>query len=501
MILEMKGICKRFGENAVLDHARFSLAAGEVHALMGENGAGKSTLMKILAGEYEKDSGTVYIGGRETVFSHPREAEAAGICFVHQELNSLPDMTVEENLFAGREITRAFGVLDRGAMRRGAEKAMRMLGSSLAIDMPLRGLSVGQRQLVEIARAFLCSARIIILDEPTAALTEAETAKLFEVIGKLKTQGISFVYISHRMEEIFKLCDRITVMRDGKFIAEKDAAETTENELIKLMIGRDLGKLFDKPPAKPGAVLLEVRGLSKKGAFRDISFSVRAGEILGFGGLMGAGRTELMKAIFGADKADRGTVRVRGNPIPLKKHNPAAARRLGMAFITEDRKNEGILPEETIMKDISAVNFPRIARWNIINGTAEKRIADDAIADFRVKCSGRNQKCGDLSGGNQQKVIFAKWLLSSPSILILDEPTRGIDVGSKQEIYAMISRFVRNGAAVIMVSSEMPELLGMSDRIAVMHEGSIAGILKRCDASEDAVMKLAAGGNCNAETA
>ncbi|HAH61477.1 MAG TPA: D-xylose ABC transporter ATP-binding protein [Treponema sp.] len=498
MNVVMKGITKRFGDALVLDNAEFSLTSGEIHALMGENGAGKSTMMKILTGVYTKDSGSIIIDGKEVCFSRPKEAEEAGICFVYQELNSLLDMTVEENIFLGREIFGKFGVLNKKMMKARTKEVLGFLGVNLNPDALLQNLSVGQRQLVEIAKAFLVKAEVIILDEPTAALTENEVEKLFEIIRLLQKKGVSFIYISHRMEEIFRICNRITVMRDGRYINSLNVKDTSPDELIRLMTGREIGNLFQKKSVPQGDVLLEVTGLSKKGMFSDISFKVHAGEILGIAGLMGAGRSEIMKTIFGSYSADSGKLFVRGKEIPLKKYNPQKARALGIAFITEDRREEGLMIDVPITNNLDLTNFSSVTSAKILmNSGKEKKLSADAISEFRIRCTGGEHICGNLSGGNQQKVVFAKWLYTNPKILILDEPTRGVDVGAKQEIYGIITKLVQKGTAVIMVSSELPEVLGMSDRILVIHEGRVAGLVERSAATQDKIMLLATGGKIN----
>lgn len=498
MNIVMKDITKRFGDALVLDRAQFSLSSGEIHALMGENGAGKSTMMKILTGVYTKDAGSITIDGRDVCFSQPKEAEKAGICFVYQELNSLLDMTVEENIFLGRELCGKFGVLDKQTMKKRTEEVLGFLGVMIDPDARLCDLSVGQRQLVEIAKAFLGKAEVIILDEPTAALTENEVEKLFSIIRRLKKEGVSFIYISHRMEEIFKICDHVTVMRDGRYIQTCPVKETTPDDLIKMMIGRELGNLFQKKPAVQGQVMLEVSGLTKKGMFEDVSFKVHSGEILGVAGLMGAGRSEIMKTIFGSYSADGGRLAVCGRDVPLRKHNPEKARKLGIAFITEDRKEEGLMLDKQITDNLDLTNFPRVTdRQFIMNVSKEKKLSASAVSEFRIRCTGGTHICGNLSGGNQQKVVFAKWLYTNPQILILDEPTRGVDVGAKQEIYGIITQLAQKGVAVIMVSSELPEVLGMSDRVLVIHEGHVTGLVERKDATQDRIMTLATGGKIN----
>ncbi|AEE15713.1 sugar ABC transporter ATP-binding protein [Treponema brennaborense] len=495
MRIHMNGISKCFGEAAILSDVHFSLEPGEIHALMGENGAGKSTLMKILTGVYQKDSGDIFIDDKKVCFSGPKQAEQAGICFVHQELNSLLDMTVQENIFLGRELTSVPGVLCVKRMKRETERILQTFGVAIAADELLGNLSVGQRQMVEIAKAFLVQAEAVILDEPTAALTDTEVDRLFSVVRLLKEKGTSFVYISHRMEEIFRLCDRVTVMRDGRIVGTESVRRTDADELIRLMIGRSLGNLYPKEPVAPGPILLQAEGLSKQGVFRDVSFRLHAGEILGIAGLMGSGRTEIAKTLFGSYRADSGSLYVKGKKLSLHSHTPRNARKLGIAFITEDRKEEGLMIRESIAKNLSLTNFSVITDHRfLISKKKERTLTAAAVSRFRIKCRGGNHICGNLSGGNQQKVVFAKWLFTEPDILILDEPTRGVDVGAKQEIYSIITELVKRGAAVLFISSELPEVIGMSDRIAVVHEGTIAGILERADVSQEKIMALATGG-------
>jgi len=498
MDISMQGITKHFGSTIVLDNVQFSLASGEVHALMGENGAGKSTLMKILTGVYPKDAGVIRIDGAAVSFTNPKEAEKAGISFVYQELNSLLDMNIEENIFLGRELFGKFGILDKKAMKRQTVQVLEALGVDLNPLMPLALLSVGQRQIVEIAKALLGQAKAIILDEPTAALTETEVEKLFSIIRILREKGVAFVYISHRMDEIFKICDRVTVLRDGTYIDTVSAAETTPDALIRMMIGRPLGNLFQKKNIPFGKTRLAVNSLSKKGMFSDISFEVRAGEIFGIAGLMGAGRSEIMRTIFGSYRADGGRIVIEGKEAPLQHHSPAQAMKLGMAFITEDRKDEGLMLDDSIAWNIDLPNFPSITDLHIfLDRKKEARLTEDAIRNFGIKCTGSTHICGNLSGGNQQKVVFAQWLYTKPKVLLLDEPTRGVDVGAKQEIYSIMTKLAESGVAIVMVSSDLPEVLGMSDRILVVYSGKAAGLLERRDATQDKIMTLATGGAVN----
>lgn len=493
MQIEMKGIDKSFGQNQVLKDAGFVLAPGEVHALMGENGAGKSTLMKILTGVYTRDGGTVTVDGKEVLFKNPQEAERAGIVFIHQELNVLFDLTVEENLFLGREIRNRLGMCNQKAMRKKAEATLEKLGVQIPVDRVMSELSVGQQQMIEICKALMVDARVIIMDEPTAALTQSETAVLFEVIQSLRKKGVSIVYISHRMEEIFELCDRITVLRDGSYIGTKNIPETNMNEIVKMMIGREIGERYPKREVTIGREMLRVEGLTKKGVFQDVNFSVHAGEVLGVSGLMGAGRTEIMQAIFGNLSWDQGNIYIDGRKATIK--NPLHAMEQGIGFITEDRKTEGLMLEESIKNNISLANLGRISgKAGVINRAAEDELVGKAIEELRIKCFGPFHECNNLSGGNQQKVVFAKWIYTNPRILILDEPTRGVDIGAKKEIYSIINELAAKGVAIIMVSSELPEILGMSDRIMVVREGLIRGIIAQEEANQEKVMTLATGG-------
>lgn len=492
MNIEMTGIMKSFGTNQVLDNAGFFLRDGEVHALMGENGAGKSTLMKILTGVYTRDGGIVKVNGQEVNYSNPQEAEAAGIVFIYQELNVMFDLTVEENLFMGKEITKGFGICDKKAMRAKAEEVLERMGVSIPVDTVMSDLSVGQQQMIEICKALLVDAKVIIMDEPTAALTQSETAALFEVIENLKKRGVSIVYISHRMEEIFELCDRITVLRDGQYIDTCEIKDITMDDVVKMMIGREIGERYPSRNHSVGKTVFEVKGLSRKGAFNDVSFTVGAGEVLGVSGLMGAGRTEIMQAIFGYLPADSGEILIDGQPVKIK--NPMDAMKAGIGFITEDRKVEGLMLDKTIRENIALANLGTISGSGVVSKAKEKSLISRGIEEFKIRCFGTEHECGNLSGGNQQKVVLAKWIYTEPKILILDEPTRGVDVGAKKEIYNVINDMARKGVAIIMVSSELPEILGMSDRVMVVREGDVRGILNIENASQESIMTLATGG-------
>lgn len=492
MRIEMRGIDKSFGSNQVLKQAGFTLESGEVHALMGENGAGKSTLMKILTGVYTKDAGTVLVDGKEVNYKNPQEAEKAGIVFIYQELNVMFDLTVEENLVMGKEIHGKFGICDKKAMQKKAQEALNILGVNISPKTVMAELSVGQQQMVEICKALMADAKVIIMDEPTAALTQSETVALFKVIESLRKKGVSMVYISHRMEEIFELCDRITVLRDGSYIGVKNIPETNMNEIVKMMIGREIGERYPSRNVKIGKEVLKVKELTRKGTFHDVNFSVRAGEVLGVSGLMGAGRTEIMQAIFGNLSYESGTIEIDGKEVKIS--NPRQAMEHGIGFITEDRKTEGLMLDKSIRENISLCNLRRISKSSVISREAEKNMVAEAIKDLHIKCFGSYHECNNLSGGNQQKVVLAKWILTNPKILILDEPTRGVDIGAKKEIYSIINKLAAQGVAIIMVSSELPEVLGMSDNIMVVREGEVRGIISYEEANQERVMTLATGG-------
>jgi ribose transport system ATP-binding protein len=493
MQITMQNIYKAFGTNQVLTGVDFELKGGEVHALMGENGAGKSTMMNVLTGLHSRDKGTITIDGKETYFNNPKEAEKYGVTFIHQELNIWPEMTVLENMFIGKELRNSFGLLKTAEMKALAKQQFNRLEVSIPLDKVAGSCSVGEQQMIEIAKALLTDAKVIIMDEPTAALTEKEIRKLFEVIASLKKEGVSMVYISHRMEEIFTICDRITVMRDGKTVDTKPIPETNFDEVVKKMVGRELTDRFPKREATPGETVLQVKGLTNKKSFHDISFSVRAGEIVGVSGLMGAGRTEIMRGIFGLDSIDRGEVLLNGKKVSIK--SPSQAVKLGIGFITEDRKDEGLVLDFSIKENIALPILSSFAPKGVINEKSEADFVHMLIKRLTVKTESAETRVGDLSGGNQQKVVIAKWIGISPKVLILDEPTRGVDVGAKREIYQLMNELTDRGVAIIMVSSELPEVLGMSDRILVVHEGKITGELKKEEATQEKIMTLATGGH------
>ena len=493
MQIEMNNIYKAFGQNKVLEGVQFSLEAGEVHALMGENGAGKSTLMNILTGLHKHDQGTITINGKEVSFKDSKEAEKAGLAFIRQELNIWPEMTVLENLFIGKEMVNALGVLKTKQMKAKATEIFKTLNISLPFDKEAGLCSVGEQQMIEIAKALMTDAEVIIMDEPTAALTDREIEKLFEVMKGLIKKGVSLVYISHRMEEIFAICDRITVMRDGKTVDTKRIIDTNFDEVVQKMVGRELEDRFPHREASPGEVVLEVNALTKKGLFEDIHFAVRQGEIVGVAGLMGAGRTEIMRAIFGIDQIGSGELKIEGKKVAIRK--PTDAVRHGLAFITENRKEEGLILDFSIRENIGLPNLKSFAPNGIVKTADEKKFAEMMVKRLHVKTSSTKAIIGNLSGGNQQKVVIAKWIGTSPKVLIMDEPTRGIDVGAKREIYELMNELTERGIAIIMVSSELPEIVGMSDRVLVVHEGKIAGELAKKEATQEKIMALATGGN------
>ena len=492
MHIAMRGIHKAFGANRVLRGVDFELHEGEVHALMGENGAGKSTLMNILTGLHKKDEGQILIDGKETYFQNPKEAEQNGVTFIHQELNVWPEMTVLENLFIGKELKTPLGFLKTKEMKALAKKQFEKLAVTIPLDQEAGLCSVGQQQMIEIAKALMTNAKVIIMDEPTAALTEREIQKLFDVINALRKQGVSIVYISHRMEEIFAICDSITVMRDGQTVDKKPIPETSFDDVVRKMVGRELTDRFPARTSPKGDVVFEAKGLERKGAFQDVHFSVRSGEIVGVAGLMGAGRTEIMRAIFGLDPLEKGEIILNGKRVSITK--PDQAIKLGLGFITEDRKTEGLVLDFSIRENIALPSLFSFSPKGFIEQKSEQQFVDLLIKRLTIKTESSETSAGNLSGGNQQKVVIAKWIGIGPKVLILDEPTRGVDVGAKREIYQLMNELTDRGVAIIMVSSELPEVLGMSDRILVVHEGKMTGELTSEEATQEKIMTFATGG-------
>lgn len=492
-VLEMRGIVKTYPGVRALDGVDFCVLPGEVHALVGENGAGKSTLMKILAGADTKDSGRISIGGRDVLITNPQEAMQLGVSIIYQEFNLVPYMNASENIFLGREPAGAVpGVIDFGQMYSDAAKIIDELGVKLDIRVPINQLSVAQQQMVEIAKATSRKSRIIAMDEPSATLTEHELENLFALIRRLKAEGVSVIYISHRLEEIFKIADRVTVLRDGALVATKPVSETDREDIIRMMVGRELKESIPKIVVKPGDVALEVRRLNRDGILRDINFQVRRGEVLGLAGLVGAGRTEVARAIFGADPIDGGEIFIDGKPANIR--SPQDAIRHGIGLVTEDRKALGLVLGMAVRENVSLANLGVLSRIGFILRRREREAAERFVSDLMIKTPSVEQAVQNLSGGNQQKVVLAKWLFTQSKVLIFDEPTRGIDVGAKTEIYQLMNKLAENGAATIMISSELPEVLGMSDRILVMHEGAIAGEFSREEATQEGIMHLATGG-------
>lgn len=491
MEIKMIGIGKSFGTNKVLDDVNFHLKSGEIHALMGENGAGKSTLMNILTGIHKADYGKILVDGKEVVFDCNKDAEKAGIAFVHQELNIWPNMSLLENLFLSNLPKNKFGIIDFKKMRKLAEEKCAAIGVDIPLDKIAEQCSVGQQQLTEIVRSLMVDAKVIIMDEPTAALTERETDCLFSVMSKLKARGVSIIYISHRMEEVFVNCDTITVMRDGKNINTYPTKDTRMEQLVSDMVGRVMSEYYPKRTVIPGEEVLRVEGLSGD-SFENISFSVRKGEIFGISGLMGAGRTEIMRALFGVDAYKKGKIFLEGKEIKIKK--PTDAIKLGFGFITENRKSEGLILDFSILRNIALPSERELSKYEYINKKEEYEFSKALSDKLGVKTEDIKLPAGSLSGGNQQKVVIAKWVGKKPSILILDEPTRGIDIGAKKDIYDLMNELTSQGVTIIMVSSELPEIIGMSDRIMVIHEGKMAGILNREEADQKRIITMATGG-------
>jgi len=490
----MSGIEKSFPGVRALDGVSFEVVTGEVHALVGENGAGKSTLMKILAGAYRADAGTIEIDGKRAPIDGPRAAESFGIGMIYQEFNLVPDLSVVDNLLLGHEpVVRGF--LDRRAALARARDVLAELGIALPLALPARKLTVAQQQLTEIAKALLRKARLIVMDEPTAALTEREIDALFALIAKLKAQGVAFVYISHRLEELPRISDRITILRDGKTVETRPTADMPKDDMIRLMVGRALDAHFPElPPVPPGApIVLAVAGLASSAGVpvADISFVVHAGEIVGLAGLVGAGRTDIVRAIAGADVPANGTIDVGGKRVVVR--GPHSAIDAGIALITEDRKAQGLVLGMNVRENTTLAHLDAFETRGFVDRARETETTAREIAELRIRASSGEQMVRELSGGTQQKVVLAKWLIGDASVYLFDEPTRGIDVGAKAEIYALMVGLLARGAAIVMVSSELPEVLGMSHRILVVRDGRIRAELARADATPDKVIGIATG--------
>ncbi|EMV92247.1 sugar ABC transporter ATP-binding protein [Escherichia coli] len=490
--LQMKHITKRFPGVLALNDVQFTLRRGEVHALLGENGAGKSTLMKILSGVYQPDEGEIIFEDKPVSFSDPLSAQNVGITIIHQEFNLFPELTVEENIFIGREVCKKNRWrLDEKQQRQATIEILQKLNLAIKPDTLVADLTVAQQQMVEIAKAISVNARILIMDEPTAALTETEIESLFRVTRLLKEQGTGIVYISHRLEELALIADRATVMRDGQYISTVDYECVKISDLIAMMVGRDLGNIYPRREALQQRIpVLEVNGLTRKGVLNDINFTLYRGEILGFAGLMGAGRTELARAIFGADSIDSGTLKLNGKETVIKDISDAIQQ--GISYLTEDRKKEGLALNLSVERNIMLGNYPEYSdRFGNIDSRRCQQTSEEQVKALRIKTPNLEQAALNLSGGNQQKIIIARWVCKDTDILIFDEPTRGIDVGAKLEIYELMNRLVAKGKSIIMISSELPEVLGMCDRILVMRSGRITGELSAKEATQEKIMQYA----------
>lgn len=485
-VLELGDVSKSFGAVVALRSADLTVDAGSIHALIGENGAGKSTLIKIVAGVHRRDRGTFRFQGADVDFTSTAESKAAGIAVIYQEPTLFPDLSVTENIFMGRQPVGRGRRIDYAAMYAEAEALFARLGVHIDPRRPARGLSIADQQIIEIAKAISLDAALLIMDEPTAALSGVEVDRLFAVARSLRDEGRGLVFISHRFEEVFALCDTVTVMRDGSYVSTKKIADTTVDALVAEMVGREVAELFPKTVAEVGDVVLDVQGLSSVGVFRDVSFQVRAGEIVGLAGLVGAGRSEIARAVFGVDKYDAGTVTLQGKKVPPR--NPRAAIRAGMAFVPEDRRKQGLVTEASVARNIAGVIRTGLSRAGVLTGRAENTAAGPWAGRLEVKTSALDMHATTMSGGNQQKVVIAKWLATEPRLLIIDEPTRGIDVGTKSEVHRLLSDLAGQGLAILMISSELPEVLGMADRVLVVCEGRITAEIDRDDATPENVM-------------
>jgi ABC-type sugar transport system ATPase subunit len=486
----MRGISKHYPGVRALTDACFDVRAGEVHVLLGENGAGKSTLMKILSGAVPPDAGEVLLGGQPVRLGSPLRARSLGISTIYQELSLVPHLSVAENVYLGKAPRRFPGIVDWRRMRNGATAILERLGVSLDPGAPVQSLRLAQQQMVEVARALADEARILIMDEPTSALSEREVAQLFAAIAQLTSRGVAVIYISHRMEEVFRIGHRVTVLRDGRHVATRQIADVSVTELVRLMANRDITDHYPRRTHARGEELLRVEGLGS-GALRDLSLVLHRGEILGIAGLVGAGRTRLARAIVGADRVQRGRITISGRVATIR--SPADAVRMRIGFLPEDRKQQGLVLGLTVERNVSLSHLSALSRFGVVHGPQERREAEAAITDLKIRTPGPEQQVLYLSGGNQQKVVLAKWLAARAEVLIFDEPTRGIDVGARHDIYTLINRLVEEGLGVIMISSDLPEVLGMSDRILVMRAGAVQLELTAAEATDDRVLQAALG--------
>lgn len=490
IILEMRQVSKYYPSVRALENISFQLRRGEIHALVGENGAGKSTLIKILSGAIEQDQGGIFFEGAEIGPLDPRKSENLGISVIYQEFNLIPYLTVSENIFLGSE-KKGRLLVDDKRMRLETQRLLDSLGVGIEPEAQVKSLSIAYQQIVEIAKSLSKKTKVLILDEPSAPLSNREVEKLLKLVKRLKKNGVSIIYISHRIEEIFEISDRVSVLRDGCLVKTMPTGETDRAELIKLMVGRDLANYYPESRTTPEEEILSVEQFENK-KLKGISFSLKKGEILGIAGLVGAGRTELARAIFGSDSISGGKIKRRGEAVQIK--SPSDAIRFGIGLIPEDRKRQGLILGQTVKENCTLANLKKLSRLNLIKSKQEKEAVKKLIETLLIKCAGETQQVKNLSGGNQQKVVLAKWLFTDSEILIFDEPTRGIDIGAKQEIYELMRKLTAEGKSLIVISSEMQELIGMSDRILVMHEGRINGILQKGEITQDAVLDLAAGG-------
>jgi rhamnose transport system ATP-binding protein len=490
-ILVLRHAAKAFGAVQALLDGSIELYPGEAHALVGENGAGKSTLVKILAGVYQPDAGALLVDGKEVTLHGPAMAQAAGIAVIYQEPTLFPDLTVAENMFIGRQPLRSGRRIDSRAMRAEAAAIFARLGVPLDPARIARGLSIADQQLVEIGKALSLEARIIVMDEPTAALSAAEVDRLFDVARALRAAGAAVLFITHRLEEVFAICQRATVMRDGAYVFTRAIADLTADELVRAMVGRELAAWQGHAHGAPGTPVLQVERLTREGVFVDISLTVRAGEIVGLAGLVGSGRSEVARAVFGIDRYDAGTVTVRGRQ--LRRASPTTAMAAGVGFVPEDRRQQGLVMDMSVQQNVALASLRRLRRAGLIHAAAEHRLAADWAVRLKIKYGRLTDPVAMLSGGNQQKVVLAKWLARKPTLLIVDEPTRGIDVGTKAEVHQLLSQLAGDGVAILMISSELPEVLRISDRILVMREGRLAAEYSRAEASEEEIMAAATG--------
>jgi rhamnose transport system ATP-binding protein len=493
--LALVNVSKSFGAVRALQGVTLELHAGEVHALAGENGAGKSTVVKTFAGVHRPDAGEIRVDGEPVTFSGPADAQAAGVAVIYQEPTLFPDLSVAENIFMGRQPRAGLGRIDRRTVHAETAKLFERLGVALDPQQPARGLSIADQQVVEIAKAISRDARVLIMDEPTAALTGQEVARLFNVTRTLREQGCAILFISHRLEEIFEICQRVTTLRDGTYIGTDPVADLTADDLVRRMVGRDLDALYPKQDVTPGEVALKVSRLTREGAFTDISFQVRRGEIVALAGLVGAGRSEVARAIFGVDRWDAGGVEVAGKKLP--PGSPTAAMSAGLALVPEDRRQQGLVMDMSIERNMGLTQLRSLRkesrRGPLISHRVERNRAADWALRLQLKYARLSDTVGVLSGGNQQKVVLAKWLATEPTVLIVDEPTRGIDVGTKAEVHRLLSELAAQDLAVLMISSDLPEVIGMADRVLVMHEGRLTAEIARADATEESVMAAATG--------